>query len=389
MNTTPRDEIYQKSLDLHAHFGGKLGVVSKVPLHNKEDLSLAYTPGVAEVCRVIAQDPEAVYTYTLKKNTVAIVSDGSAILGLGNLGAKAAIPVMEGKAILFKQFGGVDAFPLCLETQDTEEIIKAVKQIAPVFGAINLEDIAAPRCFEIERRLRAELDIPVMHDDQHGTAVVVLAGLINALKLRGGEKSTVKIVFSGAGAAGTAIAELLLEYGFKNIVVLDSKGVISRERQDLNDEKRALAHKTNPHNEQGGLASAMKGADVFVGVSKPGLLTAEMVRSMAHQPIIFALANPVPEIMPDVAREAGAFIVATGRSDFPNQVNNVLGFPGLFRGALDARLKQFNTSHFLRASEALAGLVVPTPDKILPSPFDQGVAETVAQAIKNLSSHRP
>lgn len=389
MNTTPRDEIYQKSLDLHAHFGGKLGVVSKVPLHNKEDLSLAYTPGVAEVCRVIAQDPEAAYTYTLKKNTVAIVSDGSAILGLGNLGAKAAIPVMEGKAILFKQFGGVDAFPLCLETQDTEEIIKAVKQIAPVFGAINLEDIAAPRCFEIERRLRAELDIPVMHDDQHGTAVVVLAGLINALKLRGGEKSTVKIVFSGAGAAGTAIAELLLEYGFKNIVVLDSKGVISRERQDLNDEKRALAHKTNPHNEQGDLASAMKRADVFVGVSKPGLLTADMVRSMAHQPIIFALANPVPEIMPDVAREAGAFIVATGRSDFPNQVNNVLGFPGLFRGALDARLKQFNTSHFLRASEALAGLVVPTPDKILPSPFDQGVAETVAQAIKNLSSHRP
>lgn len=389
MNTTPRDEIYQKSLDLHAHFGGKLGVVSKVPLHNKEDLSLAYTPGVAEVCRVIAQDPEAAYTYTLKKNTVAIVSDGSAILGLGNLGAKAAIPVMEGKAILFKQFGGVDAFPLCLETQDTEEIIKAVKQIAPVFGAINLEDIAAPRCFEIERRLRAELDIPVMHDDQHGTAVVVLAGLINALKLRGGEKSAVKIVFSGAGAAGTAIAELLLEYGFKNIVALDSKGIISRERGDLNDEKRVLAHKTNPHNEQGDLASAMKGADVFVGVSKPGLLTAEMVRSMAHQPIIFALANPVPEIMPDVAREAGAFIVATGRSDFPNQVNNVLGFPGLFRGALDARLKQFNTSHFLRASEALAGLVVPTPDKILPSPFDQGVAETVAQAIKNLSSHRP
>jgi malate dehydrogenase (oxaloacetate-decarboxylating) len=375
------EDVYQKSLELHKKSGGKLEVASKVPLLSKDDLSLAYTPGVAQVCREIANDPKTVYDYTLKKNTVAVVSDGSAILGLGNLGAKSAIPVMEGKAILFKQFAGVDAFPICLDTQDTEEIIKAVKQIAPVFGAINLEDISAPRCFEIERRLQAELDIPVMHDDQHGTAVVVLAGLINALKVRGSEKSAVKVVFSGAGAAGTAIAELLIKYGFKNIIVLDSKGAIWQGREDLNDEKKILASKTNPNNEQGDLASVIKGADIFVGVSKAGLLTAEMVKSMARRPIIFALANPVPEIMPDVAKSAGAFIVATGRSDFPNQVNNVLGFPGLFKGALRNRIKQFTDSMFIRASEALANSIVPTTEKILPGPFDSRVAEIVASSI--------
>jgi malate dehydrogenase (oxaloacetate-decarboxylating) len=376
------EEVYAKSLELHKKLGGKLEVASKVPLSNKNDLSLAYTPGVAQVCREIASDPKTVYEYTLKKNTVAVVSDGSAILGLGNLGAKAAIPVMEGKAVLFKQFAGVDAFPICLDTQDTEEIIKAVKQIAPVFGAINLEDISAPRCFEIERRLQAELDIPVMHDDQHGTAVVVLAGLINALKVRGSEKSAVKVVFSGAGAAGTAIAELLIKYGFKNIIVLDSKGAIWQGREDLNDEKKILASKTNPNNERGDLASVIKGADIFVGVSKAGLLTAEMVQSMANRPIIFALANPVPEIMPDVAKSAGAFIVATGRSDFPNQVNNVLGFPGLFKGALRNKIKQFTDEMFVRAAENLAKTVTPTADKILPTPFDEGVAEKVAAAMR-------
>ena len=376
------EEVYAKSLELHKSLGGKLEVASKVPLSNKNDLSLAYTPGVAQVCREIASDPKTVYDYTLKKNTIAVISDGSAILGLGNLGAKASIPVMEGKAILFKQFAGVDAFPICLDTQDTEEIIKAVKQIAPVFGAINLEDISAPRCFEIERRLQAELDIPVMHDDQHGTAVVVLAGLINALKVRGSEKSEVKVVFSGAGAAGTAIAELLIRYGFKNIVVLDSRGVIWRGREDLNDEKKILASKTNPSNERGDLASVIKGADIFIGVSKAGLLTAEMVQSMANRPIIFALANPVPEIMPDVAKSAGAFIVATGRSDFPNQVNNVLGFPGLFKGALRNKIKQFTDEMFVRAAENLAKTVTPTVDKILPTPFDEGVAEKVAAAMR-------
>lgn len=376
------EEVYAKSLELHKSLGGKLEVASKVPLSDKNDLSLAYTPGVAQVCREIASDPKTVYDYTLKKNTVAVVSDGSAILGLGNLGAKAAIPVMEGKAILFKQFAGVDAFPICLDTQDTEEIIKAVKQIAPVFGAINLEDISAPRCFEIERRLQTELDIPVMHDDQHGTAVVVLAGLINALKVRGSEKSAVKVVFSGAGAAGTAIAELLIRYGFKNIVVLDSKGAIWQGREDLNEEKKILASKTNPSNERGDLASVIKGADIFIGVSKAGLLTAEMVQSMANRPIIFALANPVPEIMPDVAKSAGAFIVATGRSDFPNQVNNVLGFPGLFKGALRNKIKQFTDEMFVRAAENLAKTVTPTVDKILPTPFDEGVAEKVAAAMR-------
>lgn len=375
------EDVYKKSLELHKKSGGKLEVASKVSLSTKDDLSLAYTPGVAQVCREIAADPKAAYDYTLKKNTVAIVSDGSAILGLGNLGAKAAIPVMEGKAILFKQFGGVDAFPICLDTQDTEEIIKAVKQIAPVFGAINLEDISAPRCFEIERRLRAELDIPVMHDDQHGTAVVVLAGLINALKVRGSKKDEVKVVFSGAGAAGTAITELLLEYGFKNIIVVDSKGALYKGRDEMNEEKRLLATKTNPEDKRGDLATVLAGADVFIGVSKAGVLTAPMVSAMAARPIIFALANPVPEIMPESAQQAGAYIVATGRSDFPNQVNNVLGFPGLFKGALRNRITQFTAAMYIRAALNLAALVEPTTEKILPSPFDQGVAEAVARAV--------
>jgi malate dehydrogenase (oxaloacetate-decarboxylating) len=377
-------DFSKEALELHREHGGKLEVRSKVPLNSREDLSRAYTPGVGQVCIEIGNDPNKAYEYTLKKNTVAVVSDGSAILGLGNLGAKAAIPVMEGKAILFKEFAGVDAFPICLDTQETEEIIKAVKQIAPVFGAINLEDISAPRCFEIERRLRAELDIPVMHDDQHGTATVVLAGLINALTVRGITKEVAKVVFNGAGAAGTAVAKILISYGFKNIIVADSKGAMYVGRPDLNDEKKELAGMTNPGKVGGSLAEIMNGADIFVGVSKAGLLTAEMVKSMNERPIIFALANPVPEIMPDVAKAAGAYIVATGRSDFPNQVNNVLGFPGLFRGALDHKIKQFDESVFLRAAAALAAAVKePTVDMILPSPLDKSVVPLVARAVQS------
>ena len=375
------EKVYTDSLALHREHGGKLEVASKVPLENRADLSLAYTPGVAQVSIEISKDPAKAYEYTLKKNTVAVISDGSAILGLGNLGAKAAIPVMEGKAILFKRLAGIDAFPICLDTQDTEEIIKAVKQIAPVFGAINLEDISAPRCFEIERRLQAELDIPVMHDDQHGTAVVVLAGLINAIKLRGLSKATAKIIFNGAGAAGTAIAQLLITYGFKNIILADSQGAVYIGRPDLNEDKKQLAEQTNPTGVHGALAEIIQGADIFIGVSKAGLLTPEMVRLMAPHPIIFAMANPVPEIMPELAQQAGAFIVATGRSDFPNQVNNALGFPGIFRGALDNHLRQFTTAHFIGAAEALAASVgTPTIDRILPSPLDPVVVAAVAGA---------
>lgn len=378
------DDVYKESLALHKTHRGKIEVISKVPLENKHDLSLAYTPGVAQACREIAANQQDVYIYTSKGNMVAVVSDGSAILGLGNLGAHAAIPVMEGKAALFKKFAGVDAFPICVNTQDAEEIIALVKNIAPVFGGINLEDISAPRCFEIEARLRAELPIPVMHDDQHGTATVVLAGLINSLKLAGKNKETVKIVMSGAGAAGTAITNLLLAYGFKNFIVCDSKGAIYEGRPDLNDDKKALAMRTNPENHAGTLAEVLAGADIFIGVSKPGVLTPEMVKTMAEKPIIFALANPIPEIMPDLAKEAGAFIVATGRSDFPNQINNSLAFPGIFRGALDNRIKQFTEKMFLDAAAALADYVKdPQPDQVLPQALDLGVVDAIKKVIKD------
>ncbi|OGE87575.1 MAG: malate dehydrogenase [Candidatus Doudnabacteria bacterium RIFCSPLOWO2_02_FULL_49_13] len=375
-------DINEESLQLHEKHRGKLEIKSKIPLEDKHDLAVAYTPGVAAVSLAIGKDKSLAREYTIKHNTVAIVSDGSAILGLGNLGPEAALPVMEGKAILFKQFGNIDAFPICLDTQDTEEIIKTVKHLAPVFGGINLEDISAPRCFEIERRLRAELDIPVMHDDQHGTAVVVLAALINSLKLRGLTKEQVKIVINGAGAAGLAVTQLLLEYGFKNIVVGDTKGAIFEGRAGLNDEKVLIAKSTNREKIKGDLALIIKATDIFVGLSKPNLLLPEMIRSMNEKPIILALANPVPEIMPDQAHSAGAFIVATGRSDFPNQINNVLAFPGIFRGALDNGVVQFSSTMFINAANALAGFVQnPAPDKILPSVFDPGVAAAVAKAI--------
>lgn len=376
-------DVYKQSLELHRKHRGKIEIVSKVPLTNREELSLAYTPGVAEASREIGRDKELAYDYTIKGNTVAIISDGSAILGLGNLGAHAAIPVMEGKAAIFKEFAGIDAFPICVNTQDVEEIIALVKNIAPVFGGVNLEDISAPRCFEIEERLRKELPIPVMHDDQHGTATVVLAGLINSLKLRSSKKEDVRIVFSGAGAAGTAITKLLLEYGFKNIIVCDTEGAIFEGREGLNDEKATLSRITNNEKKVGTLADVLHKSDVFIGVSKGGLLTPEMVRTMSDRPIIFALANPIPEIMPDIAKEAGAFVVATGRSDFPNQINNSLAFPGIFRGALDNRIKQFNSGMFLRAAEALAGYVKdPTPDQVLPSMFDRGVVDAVKNSIR-------
>ena len=377
------EDIYKKSLELHKKFGGKLEIKSKVPLKDRNDLSLAYTPGVAQVSIEIGKDPARVYDYTIKKNSIAVVSDGSAILGLGNLGALAALPVMEGKAILFREFAGIDAFPICLDTQDTEEIIKAVKMIAPVFGGINLEDISAPRCFEIERRLRAELAIPVMHDDQHGTATVVLAALINTLKLRGSDKENTKIVINGAGSAGIAIAKLLLTYGFTQLILCDSKGILNSEREGLAGEKLEVASSTNKTGLSGGLSEALAGADVFVGVSKPGLLNAAMIRSMNPKAVILAMANPIPEIMPEEALAGGAFIVATGRSDFPNQINNVLAFPGLFRGALDRRIKQFTEATFLAAAEALAAYVEnPTPEQILPSPLDHGVAKVISAAVE-------
>ena len=378
------EKVYEDSLKLHREHRGKLGVASKVPLDNKNDLSLAYTPGVAQVCVEIGKDVALAREYTLKRNTVAIVSDGSAILGLGSLGAEAAIPVMEGKAVLFKKFADVDAFPICLATQDVEEIIATVKRIAPVFGGINLEDISAPRCFEIEERLQNELTIPVMHDDQHGTAVVVLAGLINALAVRGSKKEEVRVVLNGAGAAGIAIAKLLLSYGFHDVTLCDTKGAIYKDRSDLNAEKLAMAELTNKAGRKGELAEVIKGADIFIGVSKANLLTEDMVRSMAPKPIIFGLANPIPEIMPDVAARAGAFVVATGRSDFPNQVNNVLAFPGIFRGALDNGVRQFTEKMFIAAAVALAAFVKnPSSENILPSVFEPGISAAVAKAITN------
>lgn len=375
----------EKALLLHEEWNGKIETVSKSPVKSREALSLAYTPGVAEPCKVIAQDKEAAYKYTMKANTVAVVSDGSAVLGLGNIGPHAAMPVMEGKAVLFKEFGGVNAVPICLDTQDTEEIIKAVTWLAPGFGGINLEDISAPRCFEIEERLKATLDIPVFHDDQHGTAIVVLAGIINGLKVVGKKKEDCKVVVNGAGSAGVAITKLLLTYGFPNIVMCDKVGIVSKNTEGLNWMQKKMTEVTNLQNETGTLADAMKGADIFVGVSAPNIVTAEMVASMNKDSILFAMANPVPEIMPDVAKAAGARVVGTGRSDFPNQVNNVVAFPGIFRGALEGRATQITEEMKLAAAMAIAGLVPEdklSEDNIMPEAFDPCVAEVVANAVK-------
>ncbi len=378
--------IQEKALALHETWNGKLETVSKTPVKSREDLSLAYTPGVAEPCKVIAADKEAAYKYTMKANTVAVVSDGSAVLGLGNIGPHAAMPVMEGKAVLFKEFGGVNAVPICLDTQDTEEIIKAVTWLAPAYGGINLEDISAPRCFEIEERLKATLDIPVFHDDQHGTAIVVLAGIINALKVVGKQKENCKVVVNGAGSAGVAITKLLLTYGFQNIIMCDKVGIISKTTEGLNWMQEKMAQVTNPNQESGTLADALKGADIFVGVSAPNIVTREMVSSMAKDSILFAMANPTPEIMPDVAKAAGARVVGTGRSDFPNQVNNVIAFPGIFRGALEGRATQITEEMKLAAANAIAGLVSAdelNENFILPEAFNPKVAELVAEAVKS------
>lgn len=376
------DKVYSDSLALHKAHNGKIEIKSKVPLNCRSDLSLAYTPGVGQVSVEIGRDKALSYEYTIKKNTIAVISDGSAILGLGNLGAHAAIPVMEGKAVLFKEFAGLDAFPLCLDTQDTEEIIRTVKNIAPIFGGINLEDISAPRCFEIETRLKNELDIPVVHDDQHGTAVVVLSALINALKLKGAKKEEIEIVINGAGAAGTAVSKLLIKYGFANLIVCDSKGAIYKGRPDLNSSKNELAEVTNLPLVSGGLSECLSAADIFIGVSKGNILSGEMIQSMNKEPVIFALANPVPEVMPEVAKGAGAYIVATGRSDFPNQINNVLAFPGIFRGALDNRVRQITDEMLIKAAQNLADYVSDlSPEKILPHVFDKGVVSVVSKAI--------
>ncbi|OGH65900.1 MAG: malate dehydrogenase [Candidatus Magasanikbacteria bacterium RIFCSPHIGHO2_02_FULL_41_13] len=373
----------QDALKYHADLKGKIEVISRVKIETREDLALAYTPGVAEPCKEIALHPEKVYEYTRKGNMVAVITDGSAVLGLGNIGPEAGLPVMEGKCILFKEFAGVDAFPIALKTQDVDEFVRTVELISPMFGGINLEDISAPRCFEIERKLRERLDIPVFHDDQHGTAIVVLAGLLNAIPLAGKNLTDVQIVINGAGAAGTAIAELLHAAGAKNIRVLDSLGIISLKRSDLNEEKKLLAGFTNSEQKEGTLGDALIAADVFIGVSKAGLLTAAMIRTMNEKAIIFAMANPTPEIFPDKAKEAGAFIVATGRSDFPNQVNNVLAFPGIFRGLLDARIKTMNNKMYIAAARAIASVVTnPNGENILPSPFEKTVSLAVAEAVK-------
>lgn len=376
----------EKALLMHEKWNGKLETVSKTPVKTREDLAIAYTPGVAEPCKVIALDKEAAYKYTMKANTVAVVSDGSAVLGLGNIGPYAAMPVMEGKAVLFKEFGNVNAVPICLDTQDTEEIIKAVTYLAPGFGGINLEDISAPRCFEIEERLKEILDIPVFHDDQHGTAIVVLAGVINALKVVGKKKEDCRVVVNGAGSAGVAITRLLLTYGFPNIIMCDKVGIVSKDTEGLNWMQKKMTEVTNLNNETGSLADALKGADIFIGVSAPNIVTPEMVASMNHDSILFAMANPVPEIMPDVAKAAGARVVGTGRSDFPNQVNNVVAFPGIFKGALEGRATQITEEMKLAAAEAIAGLVPAdklSDDNIMPEAFDPQVAEVVANAVKS------
>ena len=376
----------EKALEMHEKWNGKLETVSKSPVKSREDLAIAYTPGVAEPCNVIAKDKEAAYKYTMKANTIAVVSDGSAVLGLGNIGPHAAMPVMEGKAVLFKEFGGVNAVPICLDTQDTEEIIKAVTWLAPGFGGINLEDISAPRCFEIEERLKATLDIPVFHDDQHGTAIVVLAAIINSLKVIGKKKEECKVVINGAGSAGVAIAKLLLTYGFPNIIMCASRGILSKSTEKLNWMQQKMTEVTNLDNLTGTLADAMKGADIFVGVSAPNTVTKEMVASMNKDAVILAMSNPIPEIMPDDAKAAGARIVGTGRSDFPNQVNNVVAFPGIFKGALEGRAPQITEEMKLAAAEAIASLVPEdelNEDNIMPEAFNPKVADLVAEAVKS------
>lgn len=375
----------EKALTLHREWNGKLETTPKCHVNSREDLAIAYTPGVAEPCKAIAANKEEAYNYTIKANTVAVVSDGSAVLGLGNIGPQAAMPVMEGKAVLFKEFGNINAFPICLDTQDTEEIIRTVINIAPAFGGINLEDISAPRCFEIEERLKKALSIPVFHDDQHGTAIVVLAGIINGLKVVGKSKEECHVVVNGAGSAGIAITRLLLRYGFKDVVMCDKSGILSKKSDELNWMQKEMMETTNLSQKTGTLADALKGADIFVGVSAPGIVTEDMVASMNHDSILFAMANPVPEIMPDLAKKAGARVVGTGRSDFPNQVNNVVAFPGIFKGALEGRATQITEEMKLAAANAIAGLVNEkdlNEDNIMPEAFDPRVAEAVANAVK-------
>ena len=377
----------EKALQMHEQWNGKLEISAKAKVNSREDLAIAYTPGVAEPCKVIAQDQEAAYKYTMKANTIAVISDGSDVLGLGNIGAYAAMPVMEGKAVLFKEFGGVNAVPICLDTQDTEEIIRTIVNIAPAFGGINLEDISAPRCFEIEERLKELLDIPVFHDDQHGTAIVVLAGIINALKVTGKQKEACQIVVNGAGSAGIAITKLLLTYGFCHVTMCDFNGIISKDSPNLNWMQKKMTEVTNLEGKKGTLADALQGADIFVGVSAPNIVTKEMVASMNKDSILFAMANPVPEIMPDLAKEGGARVIGTGRSDFPNQVNNVVAFPGIFKGALEGRATQITEEMKLAAAEAIASLVSDedlSDTNILPEAFDPRVADVVSKAIKDL-----
>lgn len=383
--------VYERSLELHEAKCGKVEVISKVKVENKEDLTLAYSPGVAEPCRAIHKNKDDVYKYTAKGNLVAVVSDGTAVLGLGDIGPEAAMPVMEGKAILFKEFAGVDAFPICLDTKDTEEIIETVKRIAPCFGGINLEDISAPRCFEIEKRLKAELDIPVFHDDQHGTAIVVCAGLINALKVCGKTFETAKAVINGAGSAGISICKLLLQFGIGDVVLVDKNGALCPGEEWMNPAQAQMAEITNKEKQTGLLKEIIKDKDIFIGVSAPNLVTAEMVKTMAKDPIVFAMANPTPEIMPDVAKEGGAKVVATGRSDFPNQINNVLVFPGIFRGALDVRATEIDEEMKLAASKAIASLITPeelNADYIIPSPFDKRVCAVVAREVGKVAIER-
>ncbi len=376
---------FEESLKLHEQYVGKMEIKSKIKIITRDDLSLAYTPGVAEPCRKIHENEENVYKYTSKGNLVAVVSDGTAVLGLGDIGPKAGLPVMEGKAILFKEFANVDAFPICLDTKNVDEIVKAVKLIAPVFGGINLEDISAPRCFEVEERLKKELDIPVFHDDQHGTAIVVLAGIINALKVVNKKIEDIKVVVNGAGAAGTAISKLLLTSGVKNLIACDKVGILYRGIENVDDAKKALAEISNPDNIQGNLADALVGADVFIGVSAPGIVSQDMVRAMNKDSILFAMANPTPEIMPEDAKAAGARVIGTGRSDFPNQVNNVLAFPGIFRGALDVRAKEINEEMKIAAAYAIASMIKDedvNEENVIPYALDRTVAANVAEAIK-------